>query len=85
MSFIRYLAVLPIFLILCTHTVMADEVMLDDGSQLKGSIRQIAYDELIMQTSFAGEDFRVVTNFTAEMPLGQSDFWKLRAGMREPV
>ena len=54
MSSIRYMAVLPLF-ILYTHAVMADEVRLDDGSQLKGSITQIANDELIMQTSFAGE------------------------------
>lgn len=40
---------------LCTHSVVADEVMLDDGSQLKGAIKQIANGELVMQTNFAGE------------------------------
>jgi hypothetical protein len=36
-------------------TAIADEVILNDGSILKGSIKKIANNQLVMDTAFADE------------------------------
>ncbi|MCX4188815.1 DUF481 domain-containing protein [Methylophaga sp. OBS3] len=49
--------------------VLADEVTLDDGSVLKGSIKQIVDDRLVMDTAFANEvtiDFSKVTKISTD-------------------
>lgn len=49
------IVVLLFLLITVTNAVQADGVHLDDGSRLKGSIKQIANKTLTIQTAFAGE------------------------------
>ncbi|AFJ02278.1 putative salt-induced outer membrane protein [Methylophaga frappieri] len=51
--------------------VFADQVVLNDGSQLNGTIQQIADGKLILDTAFADEvtiDFSKVTKLTTDKP-----------------
>ncbi|MDT8311571.1 MAG: DUF481 domain-containing protein [Methylophaga sp.] len=64
---------LSIFFVLfsCTlsATTLADEVILNDGSMLKGSIKQIADGQLIIDTAFADEvtiDYSKVTQLSTQ-------------------
>ncbi|MEX0615813.1 MAG: DUF481 domain-containing protein [Methylophaga sp.] len=50
-------------------TAIADEVILNDGSILKGSIKQIANNQLVMDTAFADEvtiDFSKVSELSTD-------------------
>lgn len=50
-------------------TVQADEVLLDDGSLLKGSIQKIADGKLVIDTAFANAitiDYQRVTQLSTD-------------------
>jgi len=56
-------------LLLTSTSLSADQILLDDGSILKGSIKQISEGKVIMDTAFANEvtvDFNRVTQISTD-------------------
>ena len=52
-----------------TNIAVADQVVLDDGSMLKGTVKQVANGQLIMDTAFANEvtiDYARVSQITTD-------------------
>ncbi len=61
--------------------VNADEVLLDDGSRLKGTVKQIANDTLVMDTAFAGE-VEITLNKINRLSTDEKRFVQLDSGDR---